>query len=68
MLRSMALSPTLDSGLRDKARDAMNRIDRAPISDDGLVAPQPSLASDADADAPDTDNDALDDEEGEVGP
>ena len=37
VLRSVALLSGLDPSLRDRARAALNAIDRAPVTDEGYV-------------------------------
>ena len=37
VLRSMALSPGLEGELRDRARAAMESIDRPPVTDDAYL-------------------------------
>ena len=44
VLRSLCLSSSLTSGLRDKARKAMDSLDRAPITDDSYLTLQQSAA------------------------
>lgn len=42
VLRSLCLSSSLSSGLRDKARKAMDSLDRAPVTDDSYLTLQQS--------------------------
>jgi len=67
VLRSLCLSPSLGPGLRDKARRAMDRLDRAPVTDDSYLTLQPTAAADAGAAGSDDEEEGGEEEAGEQG-
>ena len=66
VLRSLCLSSSLTSGLRDKARKAMDSLDRAPITDDSYLTLQQSAAGAKEA-SEDTSDEEASSEDGDEG-